>query len=126
MYKCCGSYKQYYEKLSLAKVSVFLLLSITALVGRCVTEIANGESTTDHERDRTDIYLLNVLPYPDERPFAGWDRGFELIPAGQLAEEQINNRSDILPGYRLNLINVGSEACGISQITKGLINFFNP
>ena len=112
--------------LSLAKVSLFLFLSITALVGRCVSDVANGESTTDHERDRTDIYLLNVLPYPDERPFTGWDRAFELIPAGQLAEEQINNRSDILPGYRLNLINIDAEACGISGSTEGLVKFFQP
>ena len=76
-------------------------------------------------RDITDIYLLNILPYPDSRP-SGWDRGFELIPAGQLAVEQINNRSDIFPDYRLNLINIGSEPCGIRLITDGLVNFFRP
>ena len=30
-----------------------------------------------------------------------WDRGLDLIPAGHLAVEQINNRSDILQGYEL-------------------------
>ena len=45
------------------------------------------------------LHLLNVQPYPDNRIFAGWDKGFELIPAGHLAIKQINNRSDILPGY---------------------------
>ena len=55
----------------------------------------------------TTLYLLNVLPYPDDRPFAGWDRGFELIPAGDLAIEQINSRSDILPGYRISTISTG-------------------
>ena len=74
--------------------------------------------------NETTLYLLNVLPYPDDRPFAGWDRGFELIPAGDLAIEQINNRSDILPGYRLELVDIESEACGISTTNTGRLNFF--
>ena len=72
----------------------------------------------------TTLYLLNVLPYPDDRPFAGWDRGFELIPAGNLAIEQINNRSDLLPGYRLELFDIESEACGVSIINAGYVNFY--
>ena len=70
------------------------------------------------------LYLLNVQPYPDNRIFAGWDKGFELIPAGHLAIKQINNRSDILPGYRLELIDIESEACGISIINTGYVNFY--
>ena len=72
----------------------------------------------------TTLYLLNVLPYPDDRPFAGWDRGFELIPAGNLAIKQINNRSDLLPGYRLELVDIESEACGVSIINTGYVNFY--
>ena len=72
----------------------------------------------------TTLYLLNVVPYPDDRPFAGWDRGFELIPAGDLAIEQINNRSDILPGYRLELVDIESEACGISTTNTSYVNFY--
>ena len=72
----------------------------------------------------TTLYLLNVVPYPDDRPFAGWDGGFELIPAGDLAIEQINNKSDLLPGYRLELVDIESEACGISTINTGYVNFY--
>ena len=46
------------------------------------------------------LYLLNVQAYPDNRPFAGWDRGLDLIPGGHLAAEQINNNSNILPDTR--------------------------
>ena len=70
------------------------------------------------------LHLLNVQPYPDNRIFAGWDKGFELIPAGHLAIKQINNRSDILPGYRLELIDMESEACGIGIINTGYVNFY--
>ena len=45
------------------------------------------------------IYLLNVEPYPVNKEFNAdfWDRGLEVSPAGHLAAEQINNRSDICP-----------------------------
>ena len=69
------------------------------------------------------LYLLNVQPYPvrDELAIV-WDRAYELIPAGHLAAEEINNRSDILPGHELKLIDVDSEACGINTISKGIAN----
>jgi gamma-aminobutyric acid type B receptor len=65
-----------------------------------------------------------VVPYPDNRTFAGWDKGFELIPAGHLATKHVNSNPDILPGYNLEVIDVPSEACGISTITKGLLEYY--
>ena len=70
------------------------------------------------------IRILNVVPYPDNRTFAGWDRGFELIPAAHLATKHINNATDILVGYELEVIDIPSEACGISTITEGLLEFY--
>ena len=73
------------------------------------------------------LYLLNVEPYPDHSKTSGvdvWDRGLDLVPAGHLAVEQINNRSDILQGYELKLIDIDSEACGRNLITKGIVNVF--
>ena len=82
-------------------------------------------SRAEHSTNETMfLYLLNVQPYPDNRSFAGWDRGFELIPAGRLAIDQINNQSDLLTGYRLELIDIDSEACGINAINSGLVNFY--
>jgi len=70
------------------------------------------------------LYLLNVIPYPDNRTFAGWDRGFELIPAGHLATKHINSDPSILPGFKVEVIDVSSEACGIDFITDGLLEFY--
>ena len=74
------------------------------------------------------LYLLNVLPYPireNESAALGiWDVAFELIPAGHLAAEQINNHSDILPGHELKIIDIDSEACGFNVITKGITNVY--
>ena len=58
------------------------------------------------------IRLLSIIPRPDNGTFAGWDRGFELIPAGHLATKHINQIPDILPGYQLEVIDVFSESCG--------------
>ena len=74
--------------------------------------------------DRIQLHLLNLLPFPDNRPDSGWDKAFELIPAAQLAIEHIKN-SDFLPGYKLNLHTVESEACGISTINDGLVNTYS-
>ena len=74
----------------------------------------------------SELYLLNVEPYPYRgKSTAFWDRGLDLIPAGHLAAEQINNRSDVLHGYKLKLLDIDSEACGkFNVITKGVVNTF--
>lgn len=66
---------------------------------------------------------MEPYPYRGKTP-AVWDRGLDLIPAGHLAVEQINNRSDILQGYELKLIDIDSEACGRNIVIKGTVNVF--
>ena len=71
------------------------------------------------------FYLLSVEPYPVSDELAGiWDKAFELIPAGHLAAEQINQHSNLLPGHELKLIDIDSEACGINIIGKGIANVY--
>ena len=72
----------------------------------------------------TVLQLLNVQPYPDDGVFAGFDRGLDLVPAAHLAAEEINNRSDILTGFDLQVIDIDSEACGRGTIIKGLVNVY--
>lgn len=62
-----------------------------------------------------------MQPYPDSHPSAVWDRGFQLIPAGHLAIEQINNQSDLLPGFQLELLDI---ECGIRVINTDCMNFY--
>lgn len=70
------------------------------------------------------VKLLNVVPYPDSGDMAGWDRGFEVIPAGHLAAAHINNRTDLLSGLRVEIEDIGSEACGRSLVADGLLGVF--
>ena len=73
------------------------------------------------DTDKT-IYFLAAGPLPDDRPgFApSWEGGLALIRAAQIARDHINNRSDILPGYRLELI---EEDSGCNIKSKYLIAF---
>ena len=84
----------------------------------------SSPSSSNLSQECSHLYLLNIQPYPDNKPFASWDRGLDLIPGGHLAAEQINNNSNILPEYQLKIIDIDSEACGRNTINKGLVNFY--
>ena len=62
------------------------------------------------------LYLLSLLGYPDENASLDFQPSFAEGPslslAAQLAVEQINNRSDILKDYRLELIQ-GDSGCQV-------------
>ena len=66
--------------------------------------------------------VLVLVPYPDPRIESGWDRGLELIPAARVAVKEINNRTDLLPGYKIQLIEASSDACSVIITAKSLIN----
>ena len=76
-----------------------------------------------HTDTRTAIYILVTVPFPDDREIAGWDYGIEMLPGGRIARDFINcNHSDLLPGYRLELIESNHEACNISPQIEAYIN----
>ena len=62
------------------------------------------------------LHILSMLPYPDpegrEAFQPSWDEGPTLFIAKQLAVELINNRTDILNGYTIDLIQ-GDSGCNL-------------
>ena len=68
------------------------------------------------------LRLLVLVPFPDPRPSAGWDKGLELLPAARIARDHVNNSTDLLQGYRLELIEASSDACGVSVISTSLVS----
>ena len=77
-----------------------------------------------------DINLLMLVPWPDSRKFSGYGPGPSLYGGARVAVSDINNSSDILPDYRINMIESRHEACGLVEASEGVVNFmkyaFNP
>ena len=43
------------------------------------------------------LYLLSLVPFLDSQDGTGWDGGLEVLTA-RVARDEINNRTDLLPG----------------------------
>ena len=80
--------------------------------------LTNETSTprTSSPRPEKVLYVLSLLPYPDpegrEAFQPSWDEGPTLFLAEQLAVELINNRSNILDGYTIELVQ-GDSGCNL-------------
>lgn len=55
----------------------------------------------------------------------GWPGGQACMPSAQMALDLVNNRSDILPDYELELIHYDSmvSACGRREEARGGAHF---
>ena len=73
------------------------------------------------------LYVLVTGPYPDPLD-NGWDGAISLIPAVRLAFNQINNRTDILHGYKLQAIEDDSGCAIRTKAVKSLLSkaFYSP
>ena len=72
------------------------------------------------------LKLLVVLPLSSED---SQERGLEMLPAAKLALDQVNNRTDLLRGFRLELVPLdsSSSSCtcgGGDKLTSFLVNVF--
>ena len=68
------------------------------------------------------LRALVLVPFPDSNGTNGWDRGLELLPAARVAVREINNKTDLLAGYEMQLIERSHDACGVSIIFEGVSN----
>ncbi|RDD47282.1 Gamma-aminobutyric acid type B receptor subunit 2, partial [Trichoplax sp. H2] len=71
------------------------------------------------ESDKIDLYIGGFFPIDN----VGWN-GSGLVPASQMAIDDINSRDDILPNYRLNLI-VGNTKASATLGVKVLFDFIH-
>ena len=74
-------------------------------------------------------FNLNVavfVPLPDEDHDPAFDQGYSIIPAVELAADQVNSRTDILPSiFHLN-INVKNSGCDkASKTAVELVSVYN-
>ena len=89
---------------------LYLCLVITA------TELISAGTSSKKK-----LYFMAVGPLPDVESFQpSWAGGPAVLHAVRLARSHINNRSDILPGYDLEVIEADS---GCNIVSKYLIAF---
>ena len=59
------------------------------------------------------LYVITLLPFP---------RGLSLLSGHRIARDEINNRTDLLPGYHIELIVKEIEDCSVLEAGLGLSN----
>ena len=79
------------------------------------TDGRNSVSLPNNNSYKT-LYLLVLLPYPDLTggPQPSWSGGPNVLPAIEMAVEDINRKPDVLQGYKLDLIH-GDSGCNITD-----------
>uniref|UniRef100_A0A1X7V2H3 G-protein coupled receptors family 3 profile domain-containing protein n=1 Tax=Amphimedon queenslandica TaxID=400682 RepID=A0A1X7V2H3_AMPQE len=80
------------------------------------------QSEEGKEEERPVIRFLALVQWRDEfnRTHSGWDTGPDMLAAGRVAVQEINNRTDILTNYTLEMIEGRHEACGLTEANLGI------
>lgn len=68
------------------------------------------------------LYILALVPFADNASNAGWSAGLELLPAGRLAVQHINEHLNMLQGYELKLIEADTQGCALSPVSTPYIS----
>ena len=105
-------------------VSSLVLVLLTGLIYKVCSQgqSGNGNRTELDDNGAKSIRILALVPWPDNREHAGWDAGPDLLAAGRVAVKEINSRLDLLPEYKLEMIEAGHEACGLTDVNIGVLN----
>ena len=90
---------------------IVLLTQIREKVTSCPNTTATGETKP--------LYLLTLVPLSHE---AGWEEGLDVLSGVHAARDEINNHTDLLPGYHIELIIENIETCSHTSAGVGLSN----
>ena len=68
------------------------------------------------------IRFLALVQWRDRfnRSHSGWDTGPDMLAAGRVAVQEINERPDLLSDYTIEMIEGQHEACGLTGANLGL------
>ena len=98
-------------KLSLSFVPVLILI-LNAQVSLVAMKITLCPNTTA-DGETKPLYVLTLLSLPG---------GLTVLSGHRIAQEEINNRTDLLPGYHIELIVDTVEGCSSPEAGLGLSN----
>lgn len=107
-------------------IKILLVLHVVLLHSRATasslnelrTDILNETQVQTTGRRNNTLHLLVLLPFPDLTggPQPSWSGGPNVLPAIEMAVEDINRKPDILQNYTLDLIK-GDSGCNITDKT---------
>ena len=98
---------------------VFAVLTNVARKGECTAVCPNDSSL---EGGTKPLYLLMLAPFPDPSDGTRWDEGLATVSGARVARDEVNNRTDLLPGYHIELIVENVESCSRTRADTGLTN----
>ena len=95
----------------MAVIRQVIVLLLLIIAGR--GDGASAQSGKNHT-----LYLLSLLAYPNNNTSLepSISDGYDIIPGAHLAVSDINNRSDVLTDYRLELL-TAADGCNIDWIS---------
>ena len=99
MHSACTSYTMTSSAATGRKMIVLpttAVLVLFLLIPRLMRCPSTGRAVTKP------LYLLTLVPFTQDN--GGWDRGLGVIAGSRVAQDEINNRTDLLPGYHIELI----------------------
>ena len=98
------------------RLVLFFVCLLAATVGATSCPISN--TATGGTKP---LYLLTLVPFPESKD-KGWSNGLGTISGARVARDEINKRTDLLPGYHIELIVQNIEACSLTEATIGTVN----
>ena len=90
--------------------ALLLLLLLLFLLSGLSESAASCPNTTSSSTTKP-LYLLSLVSIPS---------GYYVLPGHRIAQDEINNRSDLLPGYHIELIVDTIEKCSSNEAGIGL------
>ena len=87
--------------------------------------LSAASSGHEYEPVTQPLKLLVLVPWPSDIEGAGWAAGLDLLAGARLAASDINNTTDLLQDYHIELLvpELGHEACSLPSAADGLVNF---
>ena len=89
--------------------------------------VQHGQVACTNHQGKETLHLLAMVPLDSTRSDETHclDMGEELIPAANIAAQRINNMSDILPNFSLEIIPAKTDLCSDPSIAEALASFVN-
>ena len=93
-------------------IRVLLLLTLLHQLRAVISTSCPNTSTTG---DTKPLYLVTLVPFTTS--------AVSIVSGALVAQDEINNRTNLLPGYHIELIIKRRETCSSDHLVVGLSNF---